>query len=68
MDFEQTYATCVAGDASHVSEKIRWLQEQAGVDYLLCSMHFGALSQEHILRSMELFARHVMPKFTRMSF
>jgi alkanesulfonate monooxygenase SsuD/methylene tetrahydromethanopterin reductase-like flavin-dependent oxidoreductase (luciferase family) len=63
MDFEQTYATCVAGDVRQVTDRVRWLREQAGVDYLLCSMHFGALPQERILRSMELFAREVMPSF-----
>ncbi len=63
MGVDETYKTCVAGTAEQVTESVRWLRREAGVEYLLCSMHFGALEQEHILRSMELFARNVMPNF-----
>ncbi|MBI2016351.1 MAG: LLM class flavin-dependent oxidoreductase, partial [Candidatus Rokubacteria bacterium] len=34
-----------------------------GVGQLLCWMNFGGLPQAKIRRSMELFAREVMPRF-----
>jgi alkanesulfonate monooxygenase SsuD/methylene tetrahydromethanopterin reductase-like flavin-dependent oxidoreductase (luciferase family) len=34
-----------------------------GVGQILCWMNFGGLAQERIRRSMELFAREVMPRF-----
>ena len=34
-----------------------------GVGHVLCWMNFGGLAQDKIRRSMELFARDVMPKF-----
>jgi len=34
-----------------------------GVGHVLCWMNFGGLPQERVRRSMELFAREVMPRF-----
>src|SRR2546422_467751 len=34
-----------------------------GVGEMLCWMNFGGLRQERVRRSMELFAREVMPRF-----
>ena len=36
---------------------------QLGVGHVLCWMNFGGLAQDKIHRSMELFAREVMPHF-----
>ena len=36
---------------------------QLGVGQVLCWMNFGGLAQDKIRRSMELFAREVMPRF-----
>ena len=44
-------------------EKVRQLEEEAKINYLICWMNFGALPQEKVLRSMRLFAQEVMPKF-----
>ena len=44
--------------ASHI-ERMR----EIGVGQVLCWMNFGGLSPERIRRSMELFAREVMPRF-----
>lgn len=38
-------------------------QEQSRVQYFGASMSFGSLAQKKELRSMELFAQEVMPKF-----
>jgi alkanesulfonate monooxygenase SsuD/methylene tetrahydromethanopterin reductase-like flavin-dependent oxidoreductase (luciferase family) len=63
MNFAEAYETCIVGDARLVTEKLRWLEHNAGVEHVLCSMHFGSLPQERILKSMELMARHVIPNF-----
>jgi alkanesulfonate monooxygenase SsuD/methylene tetrahydromethanopterin reductase-like flavin-dependent oxidoreductase (luciferase family) len=34
-----------------------------GVGEMLCWMNFGGLAQDRVRRSMELFAREVMPRF-----
>jgi len=44
--------------ASHM-EHMRSL----GVGHVLCWMNFGGLAQDKVRRSMELFAREVMPRF-----
>jgi alkanesulfonate monooxygenase SsuD/methylene tetrahydromethanopterin reductase-like flavin-dependent oxidoreductase (luciferase family) len=37
--------------------------EQAGVDQIICVMQAGKNRHEHIMESMELFAREVLPEF-----
>lgn len=37
---------------------------QAGVDQLLCLMQVGRVPHEKIMRSIELFGEHVIPRFT----
>jgi hypothetical protein len=36
---------------------------QIGVGQVLCWMNFGGLPEDKIRRSMDLFAREVMPRF-----
>ena len=44
--------------ARHIAE-----MRDLGVGQVMCWMNFGGLSQERVRRSMELFAREVMPRF-----
>jgi alkanesulfonate monooxygenase SsuD/methylene tetrahydromethanopterin reductase-like flavin-dependent oxidoreductase (luciferase family) len=44
--------------ARHIEE-----MRQLGVGQVMCWMNFGGLSQDRVRRSMELFAREVMPRF-----
>jgi len=44
--------------ARHVEE-----MRQMGVGQVMCWMNFGGLPQDKVRRSMELFAREVMPRF-----
>ena len=39
------------------------LREAMGIDHFNASFWFGDLPHERVLRSMELFAREVMPAF-----
>ena len=43
--------------------KIQRLRDEARVNSILCWMNFGGMAQEQVLRSMRLFAEHVMPEF-----
>ncbi len=51
------------GDAESVSQRIRWLRDECQVTYVLLFMHFGGLEHEKAMKSMELFAKKVMPEF-----
>ncbi len=50
------------GDPEQISAKIRALQD-AGIGYFGCNFSFGGMPQAKVLKSMELFAREVMPAF-----
>jgi len=51
----------VAGSPRTVLEKLQAQLEESGVNYLGCRFAFGDLTLAESLRSVELFARHVMP-------
>ena len=48
--------------ARHIAE-----MRDLGVGQVMCWMNFGGLSRDRVRRSMELFAREVMPRFRRSS-
>jgi alkanesulfonate monooxygenase SsuD/methylene tetrahydromethanopterin reductase-like flavin-dependent oxidoreductase (luciferase family) len=52
--------TVAFGSPDTVARKLAAMRA-AGVGHVLCWMNFGGLPQERIRRSMELFAREVMP-------
>src|SRR5205823_4380907 len=52
----------VVGSAETVRRRVAELQA-AGVGELACWMSFGGLPPEKVRRSMEMFARQVMPAF-----
>ena len=51
----------IAGSPSTVRERMKRDNEIAGINYCLCRLAFGDLSLEESTRSVELFAREVMP-------
>jgi luciferase family oxidoreductase group 1 len=53
----------VIGTPETCIRQIRRLREQVGITHFNCSFWFGELSQARVLRSMEMFAREVMPAF-----
>ena len=61
--FEQAEAAgrAVAGSPEHVAAAIRGWVGESGISYLLCRFAFGDLPLAASLRSVELFARDVMP-------
>lgn len=50
------------GDPELVAERMQFFAD-AGVEHMLNYMGFGPLPHKKVLKSMELFARHVMPRF-----
>jgi alkanesulfonate monooxygenase SsuD/methylene tetrahydromethanopterin reductase-like flavin-dependent oxidoreductase (luciferase family) len=54
--------TVAFGSPDTVARKIEAMRA-TGVGHVLCWMNFGGLPQDRIRRSMELFAREVMPAF-----
>jgi alkanesulfonate monooxygenase SsuD/methylene tetrahydromethanopterin reductase-like flavin-dependent oxidoreductase (luciferase family) len=53
----------VAGTADEVEAQIRLWASDLGVDEIMCQMYAAGTRREDALRSMELFARDVMPRF-----
>jgi alkanesulfonate monooxygenase SsuD/methylene tetrahydromethanopterin reductase-like flavin-dependent oxidoreductase (luciferase family) len=51
----------IAGSPSTVRERMKRDNDIAGINYCLCRLAFGDLSFEESKRSLELFAREVMP-------
>ena len=51
----------VIGTPDTCIRQIRRVQELVGISHFNCSFWFGDLDQKRVLRSMELFAREVMP-------
>jgi len=54
--------TLAFGSPDTVARHIETMRRM-GVGQVLCWMNFGGLSQDRVRRSMELFAREVMPRF-----
>jgi len=53
----------IAGTPDRCASQIRRIERGLGADYFNCSVGIGDLPQAAILRSMERFAREVMPRF-----
>jgi alkanesulfonate monooxygenase SsuD/methylene tetrahydromethanopterin reductase-like flavin-dependent oxidoreductase (luciferase family) len=53
--------TALVGSPATVSAAIREMVEQTGINYFLGVFNFGNLPQDKVMRSLELFAREVMP-------
>ena len=63
VSWEQLVAESVAfGSPDTVAERVDEFR-RLGVGEMLCWMNFGGLPQDRVRRSMELFAREVMPRF-----
>jgi alkanesulfonate monooxygenase SsuD/methylene tetrahydromethanopterin reductase-like flavin-dependent oxidoreductase (luciferase family) len=60
-----TVQPLVTGSPRTALEKLREVLRITSANYLLCIFSFGDLAPEHALRSLELFAREVMPALKR---
>ena len=53
----------VIGTPDTVIRQIRRIQQLVGITHFNCSFWFGDVEHPRVLRSMELFAKEVMPAF-----
>ena len=53
----------IAGSAATVRERMKRDNAIAGINYCMCRLAFGDLSFDESKRSVELFAKEVMPEF-----
>jgi hypothetical protein len=58
----QRHGFGIAGTPATVLEALGAQIEATGVNYLVCRIAFGDMALEDSLRSLELFAGHVMPR------
>lgn len=54
----------VVGTPDTVIRQIERIKHTVGITHFNCSFWFGDLDQQRVLKSMELFAREVMPAFS----
>ncbi|HMH17810.1 MAG TPA: LLM class flavin-dependent oxidoreductase [Burkholderiales bacterium] len=68
-DFDGIVANgqAIAGSPRTVRDAIARQKEEAGVNYLLMRLAFGDMTLAESLRSVDLFAREVMPEFAAAS-
>ena len=62
---EQSVMRLIAGTPQTVLKQIQSVVRESGMNYLLCVFSFGSLPPAAALRSLELFAREVMPIIIR---
>ncbi len=55
--------TTYFGTPDDCVRRIRKLQKEHNIEYFGASMSFGSMQHDKVMRSMELFAKEVMPKF-----
>ncbi len=51
----------IVGTPAKALELLRGQLAESGANYMVCRFAFGDLSLAELLRSLELFQRHVMP-------
>ena len=59
----QAHGHAIAGTPSQVRDYIAAQAEAAGATYFVCDFAFGTISHDEAIKSVELFAREVMPAF-----
>ena len=59
---EDSTQRLITGTPSSVLEKLQEVIRVTGMNYLLCIFSFGDIAPQHALRSLDLFAREIMPK------
>ena len=63
LDAALRHETILAGSPARVGAQVRRLVEATGVNYVICSFAWGDLTLDQSLRSLHLFAKHVLPTF-----
>jgi alkanesulfonate monooxygenase SsuD/methylene tetrahydromethanopterin reductase-like flavin-dependent oxidoreductase (luciferase family) len=53
---------CLIGDPDQVFDQIKSYQQEAGINHILCRMHYPGLDHVKVLRSIRLFAAEVITR------
>ena len=61
--YESELENAYFGTPEQCVERIERLRDEHGIGYFGASMSFGSMEHSRVMRSMELFATEVMPKF-----
>ena len=61
--YESELESAYFGTPEQCVQRITRLRDEHGIGYFGASMSFGHMEHSKVMRSMELFAREVMPKF-----
>jgi alkanesulfonate monooxygenase SsuD/methylene tetrahydromethanopterin reductase-like flavin-dependent oxidoreductase (luciferase family) len=64
FDEAERVGRAVAGTPEKVNEFLATTVADGGLNYLLCRFIFGDMQRDAAVRSVRLFARHVMPAFS----
>jgi alkanesulfonate monooxygenase SsuD/methylene tetrahydromethanopterin reductase-like flavin-dependent oxidoreductase (luciferase family) len=64
LDAALRHETILAGSPARVREQVGRLVEATDVNYVICSFAWGDLTLDQSLRSLRLFAEHVIPAFS----
>jgi alkanesulfonate monooxygenase SsuD/methylene tetrahydromethanopterin reductase-like flavin-dependent oxidoreductase (luciferase family) len=62
---EDSAQRLITGTPRTALEKMQEMLRVTGANYLLCIFSFGDLAPQHAMRSLELFAREMMPALNR---
>jgi alkanesulfonate monooxygenase SsuD/methylene tetrahydromethanopterin reductase-like flavin-dependent oxidoreductase (luciferase family) len=56
---------CIFGDPDYCIQQIERLQKEIDLRYLLCTFNYFTMDLKQSLKSMEMFAKYVMPRFKK---
>ena len=63
ISWDQIFELSLMGSPQTVAKKLRFLHEECGLNYLLLFYHFGYMDHAKVMKSIELFAKKVIPEF-----
>ena len=59
----QDMGVLILGTPADASERVREVRDDVGINRISCWFRIGGLEHRKVMKSMELFAREVMPRF-----
>jgi alkanesulfonate monooxygenase SsuD/methylene tetrahydromethanopterin reductase-like flavin-dependent oxidoreductase (luciferase family) len=65
MDYLLRNRTVICGSPDTCIKQLEHIQKVTGLDHLMGMQQFWSIPHEKVMRSIELFGRHVIPRFAR---
>ncbi|MFQ6027422.1 MAG: LLM class flavin-dependent oxidoreductase [Dehalococcoidia bacterium] len=63
VSYETELANAYFGTPEQCVQKLRWLEQEHNIRHFGVCTSFGSMAHDKVLRSMEMFAKEVMPHF-----